>query len=86
MEYDVNEAYVMARFIEEYNNKCENEVSFTQQYSLKKGLLKFGEEGREAATREIKQLHDRKCFEPISIGDLNYNERRRAQVALAYLT
>ena len=53
---------------------------------MKKGLLKFGEEGREAATKEIKQLHDRKCFEPINIGDLSNNERRKAQVALAYLT
>ena len=59
MEYDENEAYVMARFIEEYNNKYESECSFGQQYSLKKGLLKFGEEGREAATNKIKQLHDR---------------------------
>lgn len=34
----------------------------------------------------MKQLHDRRCFEPINIGDLNNNERRRSQIALAYLT
>ena len=26
LEYDDSETYVMARFIEEFNNKCENEI------------------------------------------------------------
>ena len=86
LEYEESDAYVMARFIEDYNNKYENELSFGQQYSLKKGLLKFGKDGQEAAIKEVKQWHDRRCFEPINIGDLNNNERRRAQIALAYLT
>jgi len=34
-------------------------------YSLKQGIAKFGEAAKQAAMKEMKQLHDRECFMPI---------------------
>ena len=42
----------------------EEAFSFLQTYSLKAGIKKFGKRGSEAATKEIKQLHDRKGYRP----------------------
>jgi hypothetical protein len=52
--------------------------SFIQTYSLNKGLKKFGDHGKEAAQKEMKQLHDHVVFEPILIADMTPLERKRA--------
>ena len=43
---------------------------FVQSYSLTKGLKKFGLHGRDAADKEMKQLHKRVVFEPIRVEEL----------------
>ena len=43
-------------------------------------------DGMLATTKEMEQMHNRKCFEPINIEELNKEERKKAQVALAYLS
>ena len=60
--------------------------SFSQQYQLQKGLKLFGERGHKASASEMEQLHDRKCFKPMSVNELTYNERKRAQLAMMLLT
>ena len=57
-----------------------------QQYLINKGIKVFGEAGATAATKELDQLHKRNCFEPILVKDLTPSERRKAQVALMFLT
>jgi hypothetical protein len=52
---------------------------------MDKGLKKFGAEGKKATFKEIEQVHNHKCFEPITVSELNNNEQKRVQVALAYL-
>ena len=52
-------------FIDEINKY--DEASFAQQYLLHEGLKRYGREGRFAAKKEIKQLHDRVCFRPIDV-------------------
>ena len=84
--YDEYDSLMIARFMEDIDYKFKNEKSFVQKYNLQKGLKKFGKEGEEAALKEIKQLHDRRCFAPISVTYLNKNERKKAQIALTYLT
>ena len=44
---------------------------------LAKGLQKFGRDGMQAATKEMEQMHNHKCFEPINIEELNMEEKRR---------
>ncbi len=86
-EYDSWLAPVMAHFIVEVNRMTPMQAyNFGQQYILQKGLKVFGKKGSEAAGKEVKQLHDRTCFHPISIADLTPEEKRKAQEALMFLT
>jgi hypothetical protein len=63
-----------------------NENSLAQQYVFQKGMTKFGKRGKIAALNEVKQLHDRVCWKPISIKDLTKMEKERAQEALMFLS
>ena len=56
-----------------------------ETYSLMRGLKKFGEKGKQAALREIQQLHDRVCFEPIKLESLTQTEKKRALESLIFL-
>jgi hypothetical protein len=40
------------------NPTCAKLLQFAQSYSLMKGLKKFGQQGSDAAIKEIKQSHD----------------------------
>ena len=62
------------------------EACFGQQYLLKKGLEKFGERGTKSNEKELRQLHDRTCFRPISIAGMNTDEKKKAMEALMFLT
>ena len=53
---------------------------------MKARIKKFGDKGSEAATKEMKQLHDRKVFKPIMSSELTPQERRRAMESLISLT
>ena len=60
-------------------------ICFGQQFMLHRGLKKFGSRGNDAASKELKQLHDRKCFTPINIDEITPSERRKAMDALMLL-
>lgn len=60
--------------------------SFAQTYNLKQGIKKFGQKGYDSALKEMKQLHDRDCFEPVEVSDLTMDERRKAMESLIFLT
>ena len=54
-------------------------------YSLKKGLKKFGSKGYDAALGEMKQLHDRDCWTPIKLQTMSKSERDKALESLIFL-
>ena len=81
VEYTETEAQVMGMIIGTLREYC-----FAQQYLVNKGLKIFGKRGRAAVIKEMKQLHDRTCFEPISIKDLTPDEKKKAMKALMFLT
>ena len=56
-----------------------------QTYSLKKGLEKFGVRARQAAYKEMKQLHKRIVFKPVKVENLTVQERKRAMESLMFL-
>jgi len=58
---------------------------FVQTYSLAKGLKEFGSRGKEAAMKEMRQLHERMVFQPIMISELSPIERTRAMESLIFL-
>jgi hypothetical protein len=67
-------------------NVNQHGASFAQQYILQKGLKLFGKEGHKASKKEINQLHKRKCFAPIKVKDMKPSKRKKAQMALMFLT
>ena len=64
----------------------QQKFGFGQQHTLEKGLKKFGDQGVQATEKEIGKLHDRECFRPVRINKMSHEERRKAQIALAYLS
>jgi hypothetical protein len=88
-EYDPSYAPVMAQFINEIRTgytDTSSGICHGPQYILQKGLKVFGEEGKQAASKEVKQLHDRVAFEPIDVSQLTAQEKQRACEALMFLT
>jgi len=87
LEYEGDEAYVIARMITEINLKATTDgANFAQQYILKCGIDKFGDRGKEAALKELQQLHARSCFTPIDPKTLTPSERKKAQEGLMFIT
>jgi hypothetical protein len=60
--------------------------SHSQQYILQKGLKVFGNKGHEASKKEIDQLHRRTCFAPMKVQEMKPSERKKAQMALMFIT
>ena len=65
-EYMENDAQMMSMLIDHMNHH----MSFIQSYLIKEGLKIFGKDGEQAVIKEIKQLHDRVCFEPVLVRHL----------------
>jgi hypothetical protein len=89
-EYSSESAQILAMTMLHYNTALAgmNDLqacSFLQTYSLKQGIRKFGERGIAAANKEMKQLHDRVVFEPISIDEMTTVERKRSMESLIFL-
>jgi hypothetical protein len=61
-------------------------ASFAQQYMLQKGLKVFGNKRHEASMKEIDQLHKRTCFAPLKGKEMKPSKRKKAQIALMFLT
>ena len=89
-EYSTESARVIAMtmcrmndiYLSPHNKRA---MQFVQSYSLMKGLKKFGQKGRDAAYKEMKQLHDRVVFKPIRVEDLTEMEKQRAMESLIFL-
>jgi hypothetical protein len=87
IEYGSDEAMLVARFIQDITiNVNKHRASFAQQYMLQKGLKVFGNKGHEASMKEIDQLHKRTCFAPLKVKEMKHSKRKKAQMALMFLT
>ena len=87
VEHGYDFAVLIARTMNEFNERATvHGASFAQQYILKKGLQKFGEQGAAASSKEMDQLHRRNCFTPISAEEMTPNERKKAMEALMFLS
>jgi hypothetical protein len=86
LEYNEEEAAVIAMFMTELHQKIEvGGVSFVQQYLLHEGLKRFGKKGHEAALKEMDQLDKRSVFTPISIKDMTPEEKAKAMNGIMFL-
>mgnify|MGYP001790741643 FL=1 len=59
--------------------------SFLVTYSLTKGIKKFKKKGYDAAKGEMKQLHDRSCWQPIDVSTMTPTEKAKALESLIFL-
>jgi hypothetical protein len=89
-EYSQDTAQVIATVMCHWNNVCQqfNKTTlamFIQTYSLNKGIKKFGQKGKDAAIKEMKQLHNRTVFEGIKIKDMTTLECKRGMESLLFL-
>jgi hypothetical protein len=91
MEYDGEQARVLATVMCQINERLTTTTvkqghQFFVTYSLKKGIDKFGDAGKDAALKEMKQLHNRECFKPIDFNTMNEIEQKRALESLIFIT
>ena len=61
-------------------------LAMAQQYHVNKGLKVFGDKGREAVMKEMKQLDDLEVIQPRNWNELTAEERRSALPYLMFLT
>ena len=62
------------------------QVVLAQQYHINKGLKKFGERGREAVQKEIKQLDDLHVVKPHNAKALTEDQRKNALPCLMFIS
>ena len=89
LQYEHEHACFLARLIDDLNNGVAvvtQSECHGQQYILQKGLKVFGDKGKAASTKEVDQLINRGCFEPVSVKEMTPAERKRAMEALMFLT
>ena len=90
LEYNVEEARVIATILQYFevqaNHIDQNKAKqFLQTYSLRSGLRKFGEKGKESTRSEMQQLVDREVFYAIRVDELTMQERKRAMESLLFI-
>jgi len=90
IEYDSETAFVLAMIMctlneRQVNRKVEVGVQNVVTYTLNKAIKKWGQGASDAALKEMKQLHNRKCFVPIYAHTLSKEERRRIMRSLLFL-
>ena len=62
-KYGKETAHQIGKIMCHLQHKMKNEVILlNKHYSLKQGLNKFGTKAKNAAQKEMSQLHDRKVF------------------------
>ena len=61
-------------------------LAMAQQYHVNKGLKVFGERGRDAVMKEMKQLDDLEVIQPRNWSELTAEQRRKALPYLMFLT
>ena len=81
-EYGNVTAHIIAHVMCHYtstNHKTMSKKKFyqlAQTFSLNKGIKKFGIKGKNAAYKEIQQLHDRVVFTPVKVETLTKLENK----------
>ena len=70
-EYNKYDAKIIPMFMQ-YINIVNNQTKIagvynTNKFSLNKGILKYGQKGKQVVNKEISQLHNREVFKPMML-------------------
>ena len=60
-------------------------VILAQQYSVKKGIRLFGDEGRKAVSKELQQMHDMVAYTPVDARTMTREQKLEALESLMFL-
>ncbi|CAJ1966091.1 unnamed protein product, partial [Cylindrotheca closterium] len=60
-------------------------LNFIQQYYINQGLKKFGDDGKDAVDKELRQVLLRDCVTPKFVKDTTVSKRKKAQSAMMLL-
>ncbi|CAJ1953830.1 unnamed protein product [Cylindrotheca closterium] len=60
-------------------------LNFIQQCYIYQGLKKFGDDGKDAVDKELRQMLLRDCFTPEFVKDMTASEQKKAQSAMMLL-
>ncbi|CAJ1951080.1 unnamed protein product [Cylindrotheca closterium] len=60
----------------------EEGLNFIQQYYINQGLKKFGDDGKDAVEKELRQMLLRDCFTPEFVRDMTASEQKKTQSAM----
>ncbi|CAJ1938421.1 unnamed protein product [Cylindrotheca closterium] len=85
--YEQHDAILIPRCIMQIKAKLDTDdgLNFIQQYYINQGLKKFGNDGKDAVDKELRQMLLRDCFTPKFVKDMTASERKKAQSAMMSL-
>ena len=85
--YNAKESQALGQiFLHHTMSQKSHKACFMQTYNTKKGIKKFGTQGKNAAIKETTQLENREFYKPILLKDLTEKERSKAMDSLIFLT
>ncbi|CAJ1931693.1 unnamed protein product [Cylindrotheca closterium] len=86
-DYEEHDAILIARCMTQIKAKFDTDegLNFIQQYYINQGLKKFGDDGKDAVDKELRQMLLRDCFTPKFVKDMTASERKKAQSAMMLL-
>ncbi|CAJ1968219.1 unnamed protein product [Cylindrotheca closterium] len=86
-DYEEHDAILIACCMMQIKAKFDTDkgLNFIQQYYINQGLKKFGEDGKDAVDKELRQMLLRDCFTPKFVKGMTVSERKKAQSAMMLL-
>ena len=85
--YAHDHARLIARVMQQIKDRVSQPdgMIFIQQYYITKGLKVFGQQGKDAAMKELGQLVNRNCWKGIHVSELSESEKKKAVEAMMLL-
>ncbi|CAJ1967254.1 unnamed protein product [Cylindrotheca closterium] len=86
-DYEEHDAILIACCMMQIKAQFNTEegLNFIQQYYINQGLKKFGDDGKDAVDKELRQMLQRDCFTPQFVKDMTASEQKKAQSAMMLL-
>ncbi|CAJ1962810.1 unnamed protein product [Cylindrotheca closterium] len=87
-DYEEHDAILIACCMMQIKAKFDSDegLNFIQQYYINQGLKKFGDDGKGAVDKELRQMLLRDCFTaPEFVKDMTVSEQKKAQSAMILL-
>ena len=85
-KYDQMDAIVLTSILKNMKTQNGKKYFLSQTYNLKKGIIRYDNKAKKAATKEILQLDNREVFWPIHVNNMTKEEKKKVMNSLIFLT